>query len=106
MAGLHALGRPWCTTAKLVDALRNLQRDPGALQERHKGIGSTLAAALRAEHGVHAGGQIDSGGLGIAITYAAGQAAAGLAALAQLWLVLREIIGTDETAAHIGNLFD
>ena len=37
---------------------------------------------------------------------AAGQAAAGLAALAQLWLVLREIIGTDETAAHIGNLFD
>ena len=32
VAGLHALGRPRRATAELVDALRNLQRYPGALQ--------------------------------------------------------------------------
>ena len=106
MAGLHALRSPWGATAELVDALRNLQRYPGALQESHEGIGRALAAALRAKHGVHAGRQVNTGGLRVAVTHAPGQAATGLAALAQLRLVLRQIIGADEAAAHVGDLLD
>ena len=106
MAGLHALGRPWCTTAELVDALRNLQRYPGALQEGNKRIGRALATALRAEHGVYASWQVNAGGLRVAVSYTPSQAAAGLAALAQLRLVLRQVIGADEAAPHIGDLLD
>ena len=95
------LRRPGGSAAERLDALRDQNAHPGALEETLERARDADSGALRPEHAVDAGWQVDGDGVVVPGSQRSGEWSPGAPACGQVVGVLRQHVGAHEGATHV-----